>query len=213
MILTPVAAQSLPDLLARFGNSLSQPEVAGVFARIARPEHAERAAGEDAVRHHGQALALAAEFGMGILPGPPTVGFSWDGMHLRGDTEAYVLVHEVAHFQLASPTRRHIIDFGLGAGPETGEREAADRVASITGPARESEEAMASLLGILWEVEFDQPALASFLDQNWLEGAGRPGAGAYFETVLERLRAGGFLDAELRPTRHLRNEPDPLLVD
>jgi hypothetical protein len=213
MILTPVAAHSLPDLLAGFGESLREPEVGGVFARIARPEHAERAAGEAAILHHRQALELAATFGMSILPGPPAAGFSWNGTHLRSDTEAYVLVHEVAHFQLASPSRRHMIDFGLGAGPETGERETADRAARIVGLARETEEAMASLLGVLWEVELDQPALASFLDQNWLEGAGRPGAGAYFETVLGRLRAGGFLDADLRPTRHLRNEPDVALAD
>jgi hypothetical protein len=213
MILTPVATHSLPGLLARFADSLREPEVAGVFGRIAQPEHAERATGEEAARHHREALALAADFGMGILSGPPTAGFSWDGTHLRSDTEAYVLVHEVAHFQLASPARRHMIDFGLGAGPETGERETADRVARVAGPAREAEEAMASLLGVLWEVELDQPALASFLDQNWLEGAGRPGASAYFETVLGRLRAGGFLDADLRPTRHLRNEPDPDLAD
>jgi hypothetical protein len=209
MILTPVAAATLPDLLARFSDSLLEPEVACVFARIARPEDAERAAGDVAALHHRQAVELAAGFGMGLLPGAPSEGFSWDGRHLRVETEAYVLVHEVAHFQLASPSRRRMIDFGLGAGPETGERETADRLACLTGAAREVEEAMASLLGILWEVELGQPGLASFLDQNWLEGAGRPGAGAYFETVLGRLRAGGFLDAELRPARHIRNEPDP----
>jgi hypothetical protein len=210
MILTPVAAATLPDLLARFGASLREPEVAAVFARIARPKDAERAAGDVAVAHHRQALALAASFGMGLLPGAPSAGFSWDGGRLRTETEAYVLVHEVAHHQLAAPERRRVIDFGLGAGPETGERETADKLACVTAAACEIEEAMASLLGVLWEVELGQPALASFLDQNWLEGAGRPGAGAYFATVLGRLRAGGFLDTDLRPTRHLRTEPDPV---
>jgi hypothetical protein len=208
MMLTPIAAATLPDLLARFRRSLGEPEVVVVFDRIAQPEHAERAAGDVAAAHHREALALAAEFGMGTLPGAPRDGFSWDGRRLRIATEAYVLVHEVAHFQLASPSRRGMIDFGLGAGPETGERAAADRVACLSGSARETEEAMASLLGILWESEFGQPALASFLDQNWLEGAGRRGAGCYFETMLGRLRAGGFLDAGLRPVRHTRSEPD-----
>jgi hypothetical protein len=146
---------------------------------------------------------------MGALPGSPGTGFSWNGRQLRAETEAYVLVHEVAHFQLAAPARRGIIDFGLGAGPETGDRAAADRAACVFGPARDTEEAMASLLGIAWEVELGQPGLASFLDQNWLEGTGRPSAAAYFEATIRSLRIGGFLDAAVRPTRHLRNEADP----
>jgi len=47
---------------------------------------------------------------------------------------------------------------------------------------------MASLLGILWEVELGQPALASFLDQNWLEGIPRPAPARHFAAVLARLR-------------------------
>jgi hypothetical protein len=141
---------------------------------------------------------------MGLREGSPALDFSWDGNSLRTGTEAYVLIHEVAHFQIAPPSRRHLIDFGLGAGPETGDREAADRAAAADEATREDEEAMASLLGILWEAELGQPALASLLDQNWLEGAGRPGAARHFAATLSRLRASGFLDAAFRPTRHLR---------
>jgi hypothetical protein len=43
------------------------------------------------------------------------------------------------------------------------------------------------LLGILWEAELGQPALASFLDQNWLEGLDRSAA-THFTTVLGNLR-------------------------
>jgi hypothetical protein len=43
------------------------------------------------------------------------------------------------------------------------------------------------LLGILWEVWLGQPALASFLDQNWLEGLDRS-APAYFTAVLGELQ-------------------------
>ena len=140
---------------------------------------------------------------MGLLPGSPALDFSWNGRALRSATEAYVVLHEVAHFQLASPERRRVVDFGLGAGPETSQREVADRAASIFGPAREAEEAAASLLGILWEVELGQPGLASFLDQNWLEGAGRPGTAAHFDAVLERLRRAGLVDRDGRPRARL----------
>jgi hypothetical protein len=205
MILTPVAAAALPSHLDALARRLDCRD-AGIFAGIAIPRHAERAAGEVAERHRLEAVSLAGSFGMGVLDGPPQAGFSWDGHSLRTGTEAYVLLHEVAHFQLAPPERRRVIDFGLGPGPETGDRAAAERAACVAPLAREREEAMASLLGILWEVELGHPALASFLDQNWLEGGKR--AAAHFAAVLAELRDGGFIDAEGRPTRRLRGMPD-----
>ena len=144
---------------------------------------------------------------MAVLPGSPALDFAWSGQALRSDTEAYVLLHEVAHFQLAPAERRGAIDFGLGTGPETGNRDAAERAASVFGLAREAEEAMASLLGVLWEVELGQPGFASFLDQNWLEGAARPGAAAHFCAVLATLKERGLVDADGRPRLRLARPP------
>jgi len=118
---------------------------------------------------------------------------------MRSGTEAYVLLHEIAHWQMANARRRRAPEFGLGPGPETGHRAAAERATLLTGVTREREEAMASLLGILWETALGQPALASFLDQNWLEGAERPGAARHFETVLARLIRAGLVDLAGRP--------------
>ena len=67
---------------------------------------------------------------------------------------------------------------------------------------------MVSLLGILWEVTLGQPALASFFDQNWLEGAGAARAAAHLTSVLRRLRDGGFINHAGEPTLNLRQEPD-----
>jgi hypothetical protein len=211
MILTPIPETALPATLDRFRNSLGDPLAQLVFSRLAKPADASRAEGAVAIAHQHRAIAVAAAQGMPAQPGSPALDFSWNGETLRGDTEAYVLLHEVAHYQLAAPSRRHLIDFGLGAGPETGDRVAADRAACLFGLAREREEAMASLLGILWEVELGQPALASFLDQNWLEGAGSAAAAHHFETVVTALRRGGFIDDDGRPTRRRREEPDPPL--
>jgi hypothetical protein len=209
MILTPIDAAVLPRLLASFAMQLDDPDARKAFGRIAIPGHAERAGGEMARLHHGAALALARGCGMGIAAGDPASGVSWDGTVLRSEIEAYVLIHEVAHFQLAAPERRGVIDFGLGPGPETGDRTAAEQAARIFGIAREVEEARASLLGVLWEAELGHPALASFLDQNWLEGAGRPGTTHHFATTLEYLRAGRFIDEQCRPTTRLRQDADP----
>jgi elongation factor P hydroxylase len=138
---------------------------------------------------------------MTLLPGSPTLDYAWTGSALRRDTEAYVLLHEVAHFQLAPPERRYVVDFGLGAGPETGDRDGAEHAATVFGLEREAEEAMASLLGVLWEIELGQPGFASFLDQNWLEGADRPGAAQHFTAVLTALQERRLVDADGRPRR------------
>jgi hypothetical protein len=114
-----------------------------------------------------------------------------------------VILHEVAHFVLAPPERRALVDFGLGPGPDTREREAAERALALPLLAREEDEALASLLGILWEAELGQPALASFLDQNWLEGLDRSAA-PHFAAVLAGLRRRGLVDAQGRPVMEAR---------
>ncbi|HZL59190.1 MAG TPA: hypothetical protein VFC38_05780 [Stellaceae bacterium] len=208
MILTPIPPDRLPKLLAAFRATVENPSAVAVFERISIRENAARSTGESAVKNHSESIAIAAKFSIAVKPGAPLLDFSWDGSALRADTEAYVLLHEIAHWQLAAPLRRARIDFALGPGPETGNRDAAERAQIVFGLAREREEAMASLLGILWEVELGHPALASFLDQNWLEGAVQGGAGAHFERILAALAAGGFIDADGRPTRSVRDAPD-----
>lgn len=208
MILTPIAEAALPATLDRLRNSLTDGLSLRVFARIANPADAARAEGAVAREHQRRAIAAAGDHGIAVRPGSPTLDFSWDGEALRGDTEAYVLLHEIAHFQLAPPGRRRRIDFGLGPGPETGDRAGAERAASRFGADRDREEAAASLLGILWEAALGQPALASFLDQNWLEGGTRPAAARHFAAVLARLRVGGFITASGQPTRRRRRAGD-----
>ena len=207
MILTPIAAGELPVVLARFAATLADGFAGRVCAAIAHTS-AERAQGRLAEEHRREALARAGQFGMETLEGSPAQGFSWDGSRLRADTGAYVLLHEIAHYQLASPERRGVVDFGLGPGPDTGDRAAAERAALLSILERDREEAAVSLLGILWETALGHPALASFLDQNWLEGAGGDAAARHFTTILHRLHAGGFVDAAGRPRRRLRTEPD-----
>jgi hypothetical protein len=198
LILTSLSRERLAPILARYAANLRDRHAQAALARIAR-RGAERADRSQAEAHRLSAAALTRRLGIPVGPGSPARGFGWDGRRLRAGTEAYVLLHEIAHWQLADPRRRRAREFGLGPGPETGHRAAALRATLLTGMAREREEAMASLLGILWEAELHQPALASFLDQNWLEGADRPGAAAHFETILARLVRAGLVDFAGRP--------------
>jgi hypothetical protein len=192
MILTPIPREQLSEVLDRFGARLDDPLSRAVFRRI-RATSPDRAVGAVAERHRKAALALARRTGMAVYPETVECAFNWDGAALNSATEAYVILHEAAHFVLAPVERRRLIDFGLGPGPDTSDREAAEQAAVLAPLAREEDEAAASLLGIVWEAKLAQPALASFLDQNWLEGLDRS-AHAHFAAVLDRLRQRGFLD-------------------
>ena len=60
------------------------------------------------------------------------------------------MIHEIAHWQLCAPERRPLYDFGLGAGPESGRVEEADRVMALAGGASKTEAIAGALkLGII----------------------------------------------------------------
>jgi len=206
MILTPIDLEALDDVLARYALALPRGGVERVvFQRIAA---SRTAIGGDDAAWHRAAVAFADAFGMAPIDEAPQQAFSWDGSSVRTRSEPAVLLHEVAHFQLASPARRKLVDFGLGAGPETGRPDAADAQLSVPPMAREVEEQQASLLGILWEVELGQPAILAFQEQNWLEGAGRASTADFFARTLARLIAGGLVGIDGRPLQTLSIQPD-----
>ncbi|MBV9203135.1 MAG: hypothetical protein JOY83_26040, partial [Alphaproteobacteria bacterium] len=192
MILTPIPREQLSDVLDRFGSGLDDPFSRAVFRRI-RATSPDRAVGAAAERHRQTALVLARGVGMAVYPDCVECAFNWDGTALNSATEAFVILHEAAHFLLAPAERRRLIDFGLGPGPDTRNRKAAEQAAILSPLARDEDEAAASLLGIIWEARLAQPALASFLDQNWLEGLDRS-ACSHFAAVLDKLRRRGFLE-------------------
>lgn len=195
MILTPIPRERLGAALDRFEAQLHDPNAKAAFVRI-RATFPDRAEGAAAHQHRRDALGLARRVGVPVHPPGTRPAFNWDGAALDADTEAYVILHEIAHFVLAPPERRGLIDFGLGPGPDTRDRGAAEHVAILPVAKREADEAEASLLGILWEAALGQPALASFLDQNWLESLERSAA-AHFTAVFGMLRRRGLVGPAL----------------
>lgn len=199
MQLTPIPESELPSALAHFAKAVADhPVAARALARIAATRD-RVAAGADLLEHRAAAVALARSFGIPVLDEAPAEAFSWDGRVLRTRSEASVIVHEVAHWLLCPAERRSLPDFGLGAGPETGEKAVADAARTADFETREREERLTSLLGILWEAALDQPAILAFLEQNWLEGWQRPGAVRAFIAAVDALHAGGFIDDEGLP--------------
>jgi hypothetical protein len=200
MILTPVDAAALPRILEVFDRGLGDDGHARkVFRRIAATR--EFCPGLSADLHAGRAkaLALAARLGIPTLDEDPAAAFSWDGAAIRTRSETSVVFHEIAHWQIAPRERRHLPDFGVGAGPETGRTGEADAACCVDAATREEEENLSSLLGILWEVEYREPAILAFAEQNWLELYDRPSTPAHFVRCLRALADRGLLDADGRP--------------
>jgi hypothetical protein len=204
MILSPIAETDLPEVLETFARALPEGSAAAeAFARLrlAVPRNGEI----DTAAHRAAAVALARRLGMATLAEEPTLAFSWDGQILRTESEAWVILHEIGHFQTAPPQRRHLIDFGLGAGPETGRIAEADAACASDRETGDREEQIASLLGILWEEALGQPALLALQEHNWLEGWNRAGGPAHFTACMDRLSALGLVDAQGRPLPNLRD--------
>jgi hypothetical protein len=200
MILTPVDPAALPRILDIYAAQLPAGSVAArVFARIADSRRFCPDLKADLHAGREKAISLARRMGIPTCDEDPAVAFSWDGHVIRTRSETSVVFHEVAHWQIAPATRRGLPDFGLGAGPETGHVDTANRAACVDDATKELEENLASLLGILWEVAHDEPAILAFAEQNWLELYDRPGTPAHFIRCLEALRTRGLIDADGRP--------------
>lgn len=202
MILTPVDAAALPRILEIFDRGLGADTFArGVFQRIAATLALCPDLRADLHAGRAKAVVLAARFGIPTLDEDPAVAFSWDGRAIRTRSETSVVFHEIAHWQIAPRERRSLPDFGVGAGPETGRVDEANAAIRVDAATREEEENLSSLLGILWEVEYGEPAILAFAEQNWLELYDRPSTPAHFARCVHKLKALGLLGDDGRPVQ------------
>lgn len=200
MILTPIDAAELPRIIDTFDRGLGEDAFArAVFRRIAATR--DHCPGFRADLHAGRAkaIALAARFGIPTLDEDPAAAFSWDGKVIRTRSETSVVFHEIAHWQIAPAERRPLPDFGVGAGPETGCIAEANAALCVDAAAVEEEENLSSLLGILWEAEYAEPAILAFAEQNWLELYDRTSTPAHFARCLRMLKARGLIGEDGRP--------------
>lgn len=194
MILTPLNAQQLPEILAAFDLGLAdQPLAQNVFRQIAATLALAPNLTADLHAGRAKAIAFAKKSGIATLDQDPAVAFSWDGQVIRTRSETSVVFHEIAHWFIAPEPRRGLYDFGLGAGPETGRIDEANAAACVDNATKEEEENLSSLLGILWEAEHGEPAILAFAEQNWLELPDRPSTPKHFARCLAELHARGLV--------------------
>jgi len=200
MILTPLDHEALSRALDAVAANLSDDLPARTaFARIADTRRFCPDLAADLRAGCCKAVELATRLGIETLDADPADAYSWDGKVIRTRSESSVVFHEIAHWKLTPPHRRSVLDFGLGAGPETGLIAQADGAICTDAATREEEESLASLLGILWEVANDEPALLAFAEQNWLELPDRLHTARHFTRCVHALRERRLIGADGRP--------------
>jgi hypothetical protein len=189
--LTPIPPENLGEALDAFARGVTNDPLASAAFRSIR-NSVGRENGEPQLL--AAACMMAQGLGISLIDEEPAAAFSWDGRYLRMRSEPCVVFHEIAHWLLAPVARRAVPDFGLGAGPETGRTEEADRARTVDEETRIDEECMASLLGILLEAEAGGPAIEAFLEQNWLERFDSDGTHQLFAATLVSLRRRNLID-------------------
>jgi len=172
----------------------AQPLARKTFRRIADTKGFASGLQSNLYAGHDEAVRLGERLGIPLYDSSPADGFSWDGAGVACQTETAVLLHEFAHWQIAPRSRLGLYDFGLGAGPETGRKSEANEACCVDDATKEREEDLASLLGILWDVDLGGPAIIAFCEQNWLELYDRPGTAQHFVSVLDELVTRELID-------------------
>lgn len=117
---------------------------------------------------------LAFSLGLSTKRVDRVEGYMFDGTtiyysNFGGRTEEAAnsnLAHEIAHFLVASPERRNLPDYGLGSGPES----EITSIAILKGVAKNQEEELASMLGMLLEKWVGQdPKTFTWEDHGWVD--------------------------------------------
>lgn len=99
--------------------------------------------------HREVIISLCSLLGIPLSDRNPQDGNSWDGTSIAvnnwDDLTTSNIIHEVAHWLVATKKERSLVDFGLGIGPDSG------LFCDCTVEDPEGKECLASCLGILYE--------------------------------------------------------------
>ena len=186
-VLKSIAEDHLPARLAAFRSHMGSGKARHLFDAIAATQRHCPGLQADLFAGRVKALALATQLGVPTQPGDPAESFSWDGAALATGTETTVIFHDIAHWCVCPVERRSLYDFGLGGGPESGRKSEADLVRVADQATAEREELLASVLGMVFEVQAEEPALLAFVDHNWLDDAERPAGARLFAEIVTEL--------------------------
>lgn len=100
-----------------------------------------------------RAIACCASYGVKTKD---RHGPMWAGESIKTSMPWYHITHDLAHWMLASHKRRSLVEFGLGAGPET----VGEFTQTVSESFRDRDEDCAQILGSL---------IARSIGNNWIE--------------------------------------------
>jgi hypothetical protein len=140
--------------------------------------------------HYGVELSWRSEGDNYSYDGKTVALLDWQG---KPRTEANV-IHDIAHWVMASPTRRSYPEFGLGPSPDTGTLRVATRVSDSYST---DEECRSSILGVYWQWRYGIGDWKDTLEHhNWLDGTSVyevDNYGSYFDDYFD----GAMEDGEI----------------
>lgn len=103
----------------------------------------------------------------------PRKSYMYDGKYINCKNQtASNIIHDIAHYALSSKTRRKIVEYGLGAGPETASiniDNANDVAINERVDNYFTNEEKASALGIYWEKKLKLNYKKTYNDHKWYE--------------------------------------------
>lgn len=137
---------------------------------------------------------ILRDLGLSFTEDTPRGGdlYLWTGNQFHiGEMTAANIIHEIAHWLVATEEERNTPEFNLGLAPEPG-----CRTLSRKMPKKEAQckECMASVLGIQIELTLGLPWEKTHSMHGWSD------TDQSFEDRVALLKGKGFLNAEGRPT-------------
>lgn len=123
--------------------------------------------------------------------GPKDICWLGDGKNIIKTNNNSNALHEVAHYLVAHPERRNVVNYGLGACPDE-----CNLGIKCTVHYNEMihEEGLASCLGILYEKKFDMDWVATYHEHSWHEDNGKN-----WKILSKELFDLGFLTKKYLP--------------
>lgn len=144
-------------------------------------------------------VEIARRLGVKLVDQSPSQhGCNWSGKVLAGHQNSQNIIHDLAHWMVAPPSRRRVCEFGLGSSPDVFSKDAVDLVSTKFG---QREEEHASLLGIIIERDLGHNWRYTWRYHSWK---------AHDKLVHKRIAwliRNGLITTDLKPTFSTRRVP------
>jgi len=138
---------------------------------------------------------ILRDLGLSFTEDTPRGGdlYLWTGTQFHiGEMTAANIIHEIAHWLVATEEERSLPEFGLGEAPEPGCRTVPREMPKEDAQLKEH---LASTLGIQLELALGMPWERTYVEHGWDDTDELS-----FEDQVQTLKTMGLLNADERPS-------------